>query len=89
MTLATSLSAMGEFYKLRKNYAEALLLLEEAVLLHADLLSSVEHTAGSSLEFMRITQSTFSSLLVSSPSCLLSLSIFFVPPCCAFGLLWS
>jgi hypothetical protein len=62
--LARSLSSVGRYYCSKKHYAEAQLLLEEAVLLLSDHLFSIEEISGGSLEFMRAMGTTYSALLV-------------------------
>ncbi|CAK9202978.1 unnamed protein product [Sphagnum troendelagicum] len=61
--LARSLSSVGQYYCSKHNYAEAQLLLEEAVLLLSDHLFSIEEISGGSLEFMHAMRTTYSALL--------------------------
>jgi hypothetical protein len=63
--LAQSLSSVGTYYRSKQNYAEAQLLLEEAVLLQSDQLFSIEEISGGSLEFMHTIRETYFALLVS------------------------
>ncbi|KAG0605755.1 hypothetical protein M758_9G085300 [Ceratodon purpureus] len=80
--LAHSLSAVGEYYKSRKKFGDALFYLEEAALLEANLLFSIEQIAGGSLEFMRITRKTYFNLL----SCIAALDD---PAVREEGLVWA
>jgi hypothetical protein len=61
--LAQSLSSVGTYYRSKQNYAEAQLLLEEAVLLQSDQLFSIEEISGGSLEFMHTIRETYFALL--------------------------
>jgi hypothetical protein len=63
--LAQSLSSVGRYYKSADDYAEAQLLLEEAVLLLTNVLFRIEQISGDSLEFMDTIRETYFALLVS------------------------